>query len=105
MSFLRCVAILTIFVFSVLTINPVFAAKFCGDGHYTVNLGWGQVATVAYAYAQATDAADAGSYSIYAQVDSNWSDRWGNYQGVMWEYVSASSTNPNPLVLHSSFIN
>ena len=105
MSLLRCIAILTIFVFSILAINPVFAIKLHGDGHYTVNIGWGQVATVAWAYAQATDAADAGAYSVFAQVDSNWSDRWGNYQGAMWESVSASSTNPNPLVWHNSFIN
>ncbi len=105
MSLLRCIAILVIFVFSVLTINPVFAAKSCKDGSYVVPLGWGQFATVAYAYAKATDAADAGAYSIYAQVDSNWSDLWGNYQGIMWESVSASSTNPNPFVWHTSSIN
>lgn len=75
MSLLRCIAILTIFVFSILAINPVFAIKLHGDGHHRVNIG-GQVATVAWAYAQATDAADAGAYSIYAQVDSNWSARW-----------------------------
>lgn len=105
MSLLRCIAILAIFVFSVLTINPVFAAKFHDDGSFVVPVGGGQFATYAYAYAQATNAADAGSFSIYAQVDSNVSDDWGFYQGIMWKSVSAISVNPNPLVLHSSFIN
>ena len=70
-----------------------------------VNIGWGQVATVVYAWARATDAADAGAYSVFAQADSTSDSTWGNYQGVMFDYVSVSTVNPNPQIWHSSFIN
>lgn len=100
MSFLRCIAILTILVFCFLTVIPSFAQKYSGDGHYVTPPGW----VSAYAYAYTTDVADAGFYSILAEVDVNSSSSSGNYQGKISESVSASSSVLNPAFRHFSHV-